>query len=655
MDTAAQRISRLCGHLGISPELCGSSVGDDVALIRGLCADPSHWEKLAALRNSRIFKVVALCVRMMCPKDIVVVDDSKADESMVAQQSILRHEEANLATPGHTIHYDGIEDQGRDVGRTATLLPSGQTLSQGLNVAERESGLARMFELMQGVMRGKTMIVCFFAMGPLASEFTVFALQITDSFYVAHSELILYRNGYADFKARCPDDFMYFVHSAGELDERFTSKNAHKRLVYIDPLENRVFTVNNQYAGNSLACKKLALRLAIYKANHSDWLAEHMFLSGYSPLKGGRITYFAGAYPSACGKTATAMLPGSSIVGDDILYARKGPQGEMRAVNIEKGIFGIIRDVNTNDDPLIYQALVTPREVIFSNVLVGDDGKTYWEGCGHPTPTEGFNHVGRWKKGMKDDKGKPIPISHPNSRFTLGLDALSNVDPHLHDPKGVEIQAILYGGRDSNDTVPVAEAFSWNHGVVIGATIESETTAATIGKVGVRTPSPFSNMDFMIVPLSMYIKNHFKFGKSLARLPRIFSTNYFLRSPTTGKFLNGKLDKRVWVLWAEGRVHNEYGGLRTPVGVIPLYEDLVALFAGVFPTRAPYTRAEYDEQFSIRVDNLLAKYDRMAVMYSRESDMPPVFFEIMGAIVAELKALRVKTGAAVLPPSAFQS
>lgn len=192
-------------------------------------------------------------------------------------------------------------------------------------------------------------------------------------------------------------DFFYFLHSAGELNEGKTV-NIDKRRIYIDLTENRVYTVNNQYAGNSVGLKKLAFRLAIQKANREDWLAEHMFLMGVHG-KPGRVTYFAGAFPSACGKTSTAMLPGQTIVGDDIAYLRN-INGRLKAVNVEKGIFGIIQDVNPSDDPLIYEALTTPREVIFSNVLV-HDGKPYWLGMGQEVPDSGINYSGEWYKGKK--------------------------------------------------------------------------------------------------------------------------------------------------------------------------------------------------------------------------------------------------------------
>jgi phosphoenolpyruvate carboxykinase (GTP) len=375
-----------------------------------------------------------------------------------------------------------------------------------------------------------------------------------------------------------------------------------------------------------------------------------MFISAFYPLRGGRKTYFAGAYPSACGKTSTAMLPGSTIVGDDIAYLREGPDGEMRGVNIERGIFGIIRDVNSDDDPLIYQALTEPKELIFSNILTTDDGKAYWSGMGDETniPDHGYNHFGEWEKGLKDKNGNTIPLSHPNARFTLSINDLENVDENLNNPDGVTVSGIFYGGRDSDTNVPVAESLDWNHGVFMGATIESETTAATLGAVGQRKSSPMANMDFVIVPLSLYIKNHLKFGNKLKIQPKVYSTNYFLKSKE-GVYLNGKLDKRVWVLWAEGRVHEEFDAIRTPIGFIPKYEDLKELFTGVFDGR-DYTKEEYIEQFSIRINNYLEKYDRMETLYSEEEGMPDEFWSSLKDRRSELLALKDKVQSEVVSP-----
>jgi phosphoenolpyruvate carboxykinase (GTP) len=612
---------------------------------------PADQSKLDSLANPKIKKVFTDAVTLMKPDKVVVFDDSTGDIARVRQMAIDFGEEKKLAMKGHTIHYDGYRDQARDKANTATLLPAGQKLSRGLNVKERESGLEEILGFMDGAMKGKTMIVRFFCLGPTNSHFSIRAMQITDSFYVAHSEDLLYRTGYEEFKRlEDKDDFFYFWHSAGELDERNTTVNIDKRRIYIDPLENRVLSVNNQYAGNSLACKKLALRLAIYRANQEDWLTEHMFISAFYPLEGERKTYFAGAYPSACGKTSTAMLPGGTIVGDDIAYLREGPDGDMRGVNIERGIFGIIKDVNADDDPLIYQALTTPKELIFSNILTTEDGGAYWQGMGddEAIPPSGNNHFGGWEKGVKDATGNEVPLSHPNARFTLKIEELENVDENLNNPEGVTISGIFYGGRDSDTNVPVAESLDWNHGVFMGATIESETTAATLGAVGQRKSSPMANLDFVIVPLSTYIKNHIKFGNKLKHQPKVYATNYFLKGDD-GQYLNGKLDKRVWVLWAEGRVHSDYDGIRSPIGYLPKYEDLVTLFKGVFNGRL-YTKEEYEAQFSIRIDKYLEKYDRMEEQYREEENMPDEFWTCLKDRRVELLALKEETGKSIVSP-----
>jgi phosphoenolpyruvate carboxykinase (GTP) len=606
--------------------------------------------KLDSLENPKVMRVVDEAITLMKPEKVMVFDDSPQDLSRVRQLALDNGEEMELATKGHTIHYDSYFDQARDKQRTATLLPAGQKLSRGLNVVERESGLEEVLEIMDGVMQGKTMIVRFFCLGPTNSRFSIRALQITDSFYVAHSEDILYRPGYQEFKRlQDKDDFFYFWHGAGELDENNTTVNIEKRRIYIDPQEERVFSVNNQYAGNSLACKKLALRLAINRANHQGWLTEHMFISAFYPLEGGRKTYFSGAYPSACGKTSTAMLPGSTIVGDDIAYLREGGDGEMRGVNIERGIFGIIRDVNAKDDPLIYQALTEPKELIFSNILTTEDGKTYWLGMGDDVdvPEKGRNHYGQWEKGMKDKDGKDIPLAHPNARFTLRINELENVDENLENPEGVPISGIFYGGRDSDTTVPVAESLNWEHGVFIGATVESETTSATLGAVGQRKSSPMANMDFMIIPLSLYIKNHIEFGRKLKVQPKVYAMNYFLKGDD-GAYLNEKTDKKVWVLWAEGRVHGEFEAIRTPIGNIPKYEDLKALFEGAFEDRT-YTKDEYETQFCIRVKMYLDKLDRMEAIFRVEEGMPDEFWQVLNEQRAELVSFQEKYGETVSP------
>lgn len=613
--------------------------------------DSEALAKLEALHNSHVIDQVKEFASLCKPDRVTVITDDPEESAYVRRLALEKGEESRLKTEGHTIHYDGYYDQARDKEHTAVLLPKGQTLSRGINSVEREAGLEEVLGILDGAMRGKEMLVRFFSLGPTDSRFSLCALQITDSAYVAHSEDLLYRSGYEQFKRLGGSpDFFTFVHAAGELDERNCTKNVGERRIYVDIIDGKVYSVNNQYAGNSLGLKKLALRLGIYRANHEDWLTEHMLVMGVHPPDKDRVTYFTGAYPSACGKTSTAMIPGQSIVGDDIAYIRSDGEGNARAVNIESGIFGIIKDVNPVDDPLIYEALATPRELIFSNVLVTDD-VPYWQGMGDTEiPKKGVNFSGEWWEGKTDGDGKAILFAHSNARYTMRISELENADPMVHDPDGVVVQGIFYGGRDSDTNVPISEALNWEHGVYIGATIESETTSATLGREGVRNWNPMANLDFMVVPLGMYLGNHIEFGRRLSNCPRVFATNYFLKHE--GRYTNEILDKMVWVLWAEGRVHGEYDAIETPIGYLPRYGDLATLFTRVFDRE--YTEEDYELQFSLRIDKYLGKIARMEEIFRTEPDLPEEFWGVLSRQKSGLEALKKKTGRSVLPPSYFR-
>ncbi|MHA1215243.1 MAG: phosphoenolpyruvate carboxykinase (GTP) [Candidatus Hodarchaeales archaeon] len=589
--------------------------------------------KIKDLKNRKVESIVEEFVKLCKPSKVTVITDSKEDIDYVRNLPLKNGEETALATKGHTIHFDGYYDQARDKAHTVVLLPEGKSLGKHINQMNREKGLKEIMKIFDGSMKGKECLVRFFCLGPTNSVFSIPALQLTDSAYVAHSEDLLYRPGYEEFKRlNGSPEFFYFIHSAGELTEANVTKNVDKRRIYIDLEEDRVLSVNNQYAGNSIGLKKLALRLAINKAveKDKDFWTEHMYIAATIPLNKERKTYFLGAFPSACGKTSTAMVPGNQIVGDDIAYIRI-IDGEPRAVNIECGIFGIIKDVNAIDDPLIYKTLNTPIETIFSNVLI-TDGKPYWQGMGIDIPDHGINWssslLGEWHKGKIDpNTGKEIPCSHGNARFTVHLKDIENTDMEaLENPKGVRFHGILYGGRDSDTSVPIVESLNWNHGVFVGAILESETTFATLGAEGVRKLNPYANLDFIVVPLGNYIKHHFNFGKECkskgTTIPRVFGTNYFLKRE--GKYIDDKVDKKIWLLWAEGRIHGDYDAIKTPVGLIPRYEDLRKLFKEVF--NSDYTKSRYDFEFAIRVDKYLEKMDRIEKAFSGEDKMPDEFF-----------------------------
>ena len=608
--------------------------------------DKIDLQKLEELNNQHVIKVVEEAIKLCKPAKVTIITDSKEDITYVRELAINNGEEKKLKMEGHTIHFDGYYDQGRDKANTKYLLSKDVDWGIEVNSIEKEKGLKEIYSYLDGSMDGKEMLVRFFSLGPTNSIFSILALQITDSAYVAHSEDLLYRPAYEEFKKlNGSSDFFFFLHSAGRL-ENGVSVDIDKRRIYIDLEKNRVYSVNNQYAGNSLGLKKLAFRLAINKAQNEGWLAEHMFIMGvHGP--GNRVTYFTGAYPSACGKTSTAMIPGQTIVGDDIAYLKK-IDGVIRAVNMESGIFGIIHSVNSENDPVIYQALTTPGEVIFSNVLV-NNGVPYWEGMKKDIPDKGINFSGEWFKGKKDKQGKEIPCSHKNARYTLRLNELKNIDSKADDPGGVPVKAIFYGGRDSDTTIPITESLTWAHGVFLGATVESETTAATLGARGVRKYNPMANLDFISVPLGTYIENHLKFTKDLKIIPKIYTTNYFLKDET-GKYLNGKMDKRVWLLWAEGRVYSEYEAIETPVGLIPKYEDLKKLF--IRELNKDYTKVEYIQQFSLRVAKYLEKMERMSKIFEN-IQMPAAFTEELTTQTERLKETRAKFREDIISPFKF--
>jgi phosphoenolpyruvate carboxykinase (GTP) len=606
-----------------------------------------NGQKLLKIDNPELHQFIAKYVELCNPDKVFVCTDSPEDIQYVRQEAIKAGEEMELALKGHTVHFDGYYDQARDKKNTKFLLPEGVDLGSNINAMEREAGLNEIHEILRDIMRGHQLFVRFFCLGPLKSDFSIPAVQLTDSGYVAHSEDLLYRQGYEEFvRLGKAARFLKFVHSAGELDERKTSKNIDKRRVYIDLEDETVYSVNTQYGGNTIGLKKLAMRPAINRASKEDWLTEHMFIMGvHGP--NGRITYFTGAFPSLCGKTSTSMIKGETIVGDDIAYLRK-KGGVTRVVNPEEGIFGIIQGINSKDDPIIWQALHSPAEIIFSNVLVTEEQGVHWIGKEGEFPRKGLNYSGEWQLGKQDNDSNEISLSHPNARFTLDMKFLENVDPELDNPEGVVIGGIIYGGRDSDTKVPVEESFGWVHGVItMGAALESETTAATLGKEGVRKINPMSNMDFLSIPIGRYIENHLKFGTGLKNPPRIFSVNYFLRD-STGTFVNDKTDKAVWLKWMERRAHKDVEAIKTPTGLIPKYEDLKKLFRAVLDKE--YSEEDYIRQFTLRVPENLAKIERVKEFYTTKvSDTPKVVLKVLDEQRQRLIKVREKHGDYVSP------
>ncbi|MFH1789066.1 MAG: phosphoenolpyruvate carboxykinase (GTP) [Candidatus Altiarchaeota archaeon] len=602
--------------------------------------------KLKELKNPHVIELVAKYVEHLNPESVFMCDDSPEDLAYLAEAAVINGEEKRLATEGHTIHFDNYLDQARDKANTKILLSPGESISKNINTMDREEGLSEIHDVLAGIMEGREMYVLFRTLAPPGSIFSIPCIQLTDSAYVCHNELLLFRPGYEEMKKlQGSDEFFRFIHSQGELTEAKCSANLEKRRVYIDLDGSTVYSANNQYGGNSIGPKKHAMRLAIYEASKSDWLCEHMFIMGVHGSSD-RVTYFAGAYPSACGKTSTAMVPGETIVGDDIAYFRI-VNGKAMAANVEKGMFGIIQDVNAEGDPTIFNALTSPGEVIFSNVLIDETGNARWLGDGRSEPTEGVNHSGDWTKGKTGPDGKEVTASHKNARYTIAISTLENMDPKIDDPEGVALGGLIYGGRDSDTSVPVVQSFDWDHGVLtIGSTLESETTAATLGQEGVRKFNIMSNMDFLSVPLSKYINMNLEFGERADNPPLIFGSNYFLKGKD-GKYLNAIADKRVWLKWMAARVHGELDAIETPVGFIPKYADLARLFKEVLDK--DYSQEDYDAQFTIRVPHLLAKIERMKEVYAKVPDVPAKLTKALADQEERLKEAQEKHGDYIKP------
>jgi phosphoenolpyruvate carboxykinase (GTP) len=607
------------------------------------------FSKLEALENEKLNNYLGEYIELCNPESVFMCDDSDEDANFVRNRSLELGEEKKLSKSNRTVHYDGYGDQARDKKNTKFMVPKQKREKMGkLNCVDFDEGLKEIKTIAKDVMHGRKAIVKIFCEGPTESIFSRPCVQLTDSCYVAHSEDILYRRGYEHFKKmKNKDDFYRFCHSAGELDENMNTVNLDKRRIYMDIENNIVYSMNAQYAGNTVGLKKHSMRLAINESGKNGWLCEHMFLMTIVNEKKKREMHFCGAFPSACGKTSTAMIPGEKILGDDICYFRN-VNGEFKAVNVENGIFGIIKDVNVKDDPVIFNALHEDKEMIFSNVLVGPDNNPYWLGMDVDTPDTGKNHSGEgWTAGKKDSNGKEIPLAHPNSRYTMKLEYLDNIDEEFRNKDGVTVDAIVYGGRDSDTTVPVEESRSWKEGIVLKAvTLESETTSATLGAEGVRVPCMMANLDFISYPIGEYINNNVKFVDEIKTPPKVFSVNYFLKQ--NGNFCTSKLAKKVWLHWAEGRCAGDYSAYETPTGFIPKYDDLKELFKDLLGEE--YSKDDYDYQFSFRCQAWVNKLNRSIKNFKENyPDTPEYVYSMWNESIEKIGEASKKYGDVINP------
>jgi phosphoenolpyruvate carboxykinase (GTP) len=616
--------------------------------------DGTHLSRVRTLSHSEILIKIANAIAMCDPARVYINTGSEEDRRFICQLALNKGEEAILPMDGHTIHYDLKEEQGRIIDRTFYIANNDEKISSLANKILRDEALIQIKEKMAGIMNGVTMVVGLYMRGPIGAVAANPALEITSSAYVSHSAEILYRNAFADFEKEVQrlGHFYTNIHSEG-LNRPEDLPNAR---VFMDRSHRTTYSFNCTYAGNTLLLKKgnhrFSVDKAVYEGNGRE-LAEHMFITGIDG-PGGRVTWVAGAAPSGCGKTTTAMA-GNHFVGDDLAQMWIDDAGSVRSINPECGIFGIVEDVNWEGDPMLMDRLRNPgSEVIWSNVLIDENGIAHWTGNGEAQPIRGRNYQGPWIKGLTDADGKPIPISHPNARCTISSSALDNYSDKAEAPEGVETRVITYSGRDSDTMPPVWVAKNTDHGVVIGACIVSAATATEVGASGVKR-APWANAPFIPGALGDYMKAQFDFFGSTeiddAKRPIMAGLNYFLTHGARGgsgkQLLGEKKDVKAWLAWLESRAHGDVAAIETPIGHIPRYEDLKALFAALIDK--PYPKDLYNRQFSIYVDNVLSRIDLQITAYAKEENIPQRLFEVLREQREGLVALKEKFGPIVTP------
>ena len=517
----------------------------------------------------------------MCQPDrIVWIDGSEEQKQRLTKEAIATGEVVELnqdKLPGCLYHRTALNDVARTEHLTYICTKKREDAGPTNNWMSPADAYAKAKIYFRGAMKGRTMYVIPFSMGPVGSPFSKIGIELTDSIYVVLNMLIMTRSGRSVLEKLGTDgEFTKGLHSKAELD-------VNKRLILHFPEDNAIWSVGSGYGGNVLLGKKcLALRIASYMAKEENWMAEHMLIMGIEDPSG-YIGYIAAAFPSACGKTNLAMLlppKGLKIkgyriwtVGDDIAWMRVDTDGSLWAVNPEKGFFGVAPGTNTKTNSNAVETI--KKNTIFTNVLLKKDRTVWWEGADGDTPSQGVDWTGKpWKPGLVDESGNPIRAAHPNSRFTAPINQCPSITNRIEHHHGVPISAIIFGGRRATTAPLVYEATTWQHGVYIGATMASERTAAQYGKQGELRRDPMAMLPFCGYNMAEYFGHWLKMGKLMNRPPKIFHVNWF-KTDDKGDFLWPGFSENLRVLeWIIGRCRSKVDAVQTPIGYIPNLKDL---------------------------------------------------------------------------------
>jgi phosphoenolpyruvate carboxykinase (GTP) len=545
----------------------------------------------------------------MCQPDSVVFCDGSEDErkrltELAVSKGVLiplnpqKH-------PGCYLHRSNPNDVARVEQCTFICTPTKEAAGPTNNWMAPAEAYTKLKGLFQGSMKGRTMYVVPYVMGPLGSEHSKIGIEITDSVYVVLNMQIMTRMGkQALDMLGDKDDFNRGLHCTGDV-------NPDRRYICHFPVDNTIWSFGSGYGGNALLGKKcLALRIGSYLGKSEGWLAEHMLILGVEDPDGTK-TYVAAAFPSACGKTNFAMMippkrfAGWRVftVGDDIAWLRVGEDGRLFAVNPENGYFGVAPGTNMKSNPNAMKTIA--KNTIFTNVAVTKNGEVWWEGLDGEVPDELTDWKGQpWKKGSTEK------AAHPNSRFTAPASNNPILSSHVNDPRGVPISAIIFGGRRSNTIPLVMQSFNWAHGVYLGSTMASETTAAATGATGVVRRDPMAMLPFTGYNVAEYFQHWLNMQRRVPYPPKIFMVNWF-RKNAEGKFLwPGYGDNMRVLKWILDRAHGKVGAQETLFGWVPKQGHIDLSGLDIPPETVDEATNIDDNEWKIELESQKSFYDQ---------------------------------------------